>query len=630
MSARIAILLGCLLGLQGLGWAQEQGAPTPHTLAQDPDPRTSNRHSIAVPKQFAAQGQAFLEALQTLGVQQPVLHIGEPTEALVTVQFAADHKEDGFSIGPVPGQDGGPLRILAGSSTGAAHALGTLLLDASVQEGLTIWNTKPRAESADLPYRSFMVDMGRNPISPQALRHVIDLMWLCKANYLHLHLTDDQMISWPSRAFPKLYSERAGWTWEDFVALEAYSQARGVTLIPEIDVPGHSTILRREYPEVFGETPTDLASSEAAQAGVETLIGEFCQVFQASPYIHIGGDEAYGVPQDIQRDFINRLNRYVRAQGKSSVVWEGPGLGQGENKVDTSVLHINWRTIEFPAQAMLDAGYEVINAAWDPLYIVDHYPRTMFTAVDLERLYHWEPRRFGHVNHDIPTFSKPHMAKSRVNILGFCMPFWEGREENLLPLCAPRLVAIASRAWDLSDTRELSTRLEEGEALLARWKEISGASWDPLPFADPNTQTNNLAFRAQVRASAGNHQPHFGPARLTNGITDRFDHFLGFPTQPEPLLIDVRLPQTETIGRIRIFETAVGESQELYEVLVSNQDSGFVSVGQTDLGSRGAQAYVEHTFPARPVNTIRIATRGCHNLTFPSFSRLTEVMAFAE
>ena len=52
----------------------------------------------------------------------------------------------------------------------------------------------------------------------------------------HLHLTDDQLFSWPSRAFPKLSGERAGWTVDDFMALEAYSQARGVTIIPELDV----------------------------------------------------------------------------------------------------------------------------------------------------------------------------------------------------------------------------------------------------------------------------------------------------------------------------------------------------------------------------------------------------------
>lgn len=109
-----------------------------------------------------------------------------------------------------------------------------------------------------------MIDMGRNPHTPETLRHVIDMMWFYKANFLHLHLTDDQLFSWPSKAFPKLYSGRAGWTMDDFIAIEAYSQARGVTIIPELDVPGHSTILRKEYPETFGETTADLATTQEA------------------------------------------------------------------------------------------------------------------------------------------------------------------------------------------------------------------------------------------------------------------------------------------------------------------------------------------------------------------------------
>ena len=54
--------------------------------------------------------------------------------------------------------------------------------------------------------------------------------------------------------------------------MEAYSQARGVTIIPEFEVPGHSGILRRRYPEVFGKTPTELATLESAFTGVTTIL----------------------------------------------------------------------------------------------------------------------------------------------------------------------------------------------------------------------------------------------------------------------------------------------------------------------------------------------------------------------
>jgi len=455
-------------------------------------------------------------------------------------------------------------------------------------------------------------------------------MWFYKANYLQLHLTDDQLFSWPSKAFPKLYSERAGWTWDDFVALERYSQARGVTIIPELEVPGHSGILRRVYPEVFGKTTAELATLPQAQKGIETLLDELLSVFQATPYIHIGGDEAMGVPVEEQRDLINRLNKFLNDRGRRTVVWEGPPLGKDDNKVAENVIHLNWRTINFPAQQMLDAGYEVVNAAWAPLYIVDHYPRTMFTAVDVQRCYQWDIQRFAHINHGFPTFHNPHRTKTDEGLLGFCMCWWEGRPENILPLCLPRLAAVTSAAWNRAGENDFAGYQQRQEGGLATLEKISGFELPETPFADPEPQKDNLAYRAKVTPSDGAAQPHFSPDRLTNGIPDRFDHFLGFPTQPETLEILIELTVPAKVGRIVIYERAVGGSHEIYDLLVSADGRTFEKVGGSEKGTRGEKNHVEHTFGARKVRFIKIVTQGCHGLTFPSFSRLSEVMAFAD
>ena len=352
-------------------------------------------------------------------------------------------------------------------------------------------------------------------------------------------------------------------------------------------------------------------------------------VFKSSPYVHVGGDEAYGVPESAQRDFIRKLNAFVRSKGKRTVVWEGPRLGKGANKVDTDVVHINWRTINVPAQAMLDAGYEVVNAAWDPFYIVDHYPRTMFTAVPVRRCYEVDLQRFAHVNHGIPTFARPHVTKTARGILGFCMPWWEGREENLFALCLPRLAAAASAAWNREGEQDFANFLTRQRRAMARLTEIADLELPRHPVADAETQSSNLAFGATVTASTGESQPHFSPARLTNGILDRFDHFLGYPTKPDPLEIRVALRAKGVVSRIRVYETAVGRSHELYEVFVSSDGETFERVGGTTKDSRGKRSYVDHTFPPRLVRWIEIRTRGCHGLTFPSFSRLVEVQAFA-
>ena len=81
-------------------------------------------------------------------------------------------------------------------------------------------------------------------------------------------------------------------------------------------------------------------------------------------------------------------------------------------------------------------------------------------------------------------------------------------------------------------------------------KKISGYKMPILPLADPATQKDNLAYLGKVTPSDGASQPHFGPRRLTNGIPDRFDHFLGFPTQPDPLEIVIEFKKPGEVSRI--------------------------------------------------------------------------------
>ena len=525
------------------------------------------------------------------------------------------------------------MTVTAGSPRAVARATATLVQLARLEQGQAAWPVGRIDDQPDLPFRCFMVDMGRNPHSPKVLRQIVDACWFYKVSYLQLHLTDDQLFSWPSRAFPKLLDARSGWTWDAFVELEAYSQARGVTIIPEIDVPAHSTILRQRYPEVFGKNPTELATLPTAQRGMEQLLDELMSVFQATPFLHVGGDEAYGVPGDAQRDFINRQHRYLKTKGRRAIVWEGPALGKAEHKVDTDVLHMNWRTINFPAQQMIDAGYEVVNAAWDPMYIVDHYPKTMFTAVSVRRCYEWDLRKFAHVNHGMPTFAKPHMTKTDKRIVGFCMPWWEGREQNVLGLCVPRLAAVASAAWNRNGENSFFRFEKRQAALLPRLEQLLGQTLPVMPVlqpGDPNSERHNLAFLAKVTPSRGASQPVFGPQRLTNGLTDRFDHFLGYPTQPDALEIVVDLGSELDVARVVVHETSVGGSHEIYELMVSADGRSYEQVGAAKKGSRGEQSFVTHAFVSRKVRYVKVATHGCHGLTFPSFSRLCEIEVFAQ
>lgn len=574
------------------------------------------------------QVRAFVQALEKLGVKDIKRGKGGSSD----VTFLQDNSLPRESY--VIKIEKGKVWVRAADTVAAAYAASDLVRRAHIApEGTVNWEEGAWTEVPDFPYRSFLVDMGRNPHSPETLRQVVDMMWFYRGNYLQLHLTDDQLFSWPSKAYPELYSSRAGWTLEDFRALEEYSQARGVTIVPELEVPGHSSILRRKRPDVFGENPVDLATSPKAQKGAETLIAEMLEVFQSTPYMHIGADEVYGVSQEDQRKFINRLNQFIKKLGRRTVVWEGPAAGnleKGQTKVETDVIHMAWESKYYPMTDMVKAGYQIVNASWDPFYIVDHYPRNNFTGVPIDACYHADLRRMKNVDPGIKSFAQPQWAETTDSILGFCMPWWEGREQNLLPMCLKRYGAAATRAWDYDSTLAYEQYATREEQLLNRLELISGFMLPEMPTAPRDTTIANLAYGAKVTPSKAANQPYFVPGRLTNGITDRFDIFLGYPTKPEPLLIDIELLNQSEASRIRIYEISSGNGWEKYRLYVSRDGKAFEKVGESTQGKRGKKTFLEHRFPKTEIKVVRIETDGFEDFTFPSFSRLSEVQVFAE
>jgi len=463
--------------------------PQPRTLttaSDKPDFKLSKQIQVSLPpNQPLIDGHlhVFAEALQQLGNYQ--CHFSSPVAGdatPLTVQIDPTYPPEAYRL-VIKDQR---ILIQAAAVQGTAHATATLLqLLGQVEQRL------PQLEIRDspaCPYRSFMVDLGRNPHSLDALKETVDLLWYYKIESFHLHLTDDQRFAFPSRAFPKLVTQQNKITWEEFQELAQYAEVRGVTIIPELEVPGHSRILRNQYPEVFGKTSTNVAQLPTARKAIKVLLDEIIAVFPASPSIHIGGDEAFGVPEELQRDLINDLHAYLKSRGKQTIVWEGPSLGRGDNKVHQDVVHINWRTINFPADQMLSAGYRVVNAAWDPLYVVDHYPRNNFTMASPEYIYHnLALRRFKHFNPRIRTYADPIQVPPTDQLLGFCMPWWEGREANYFPLITPRLIPLAAIAWNKKHEQDyinFATRSQTCEAARQRSFYPVSISAAPLALAD--------------------------------------------------------------------------------------------------------------------------------------------------
>ena len=588
------------------------------------------------------------------------------------------------------------IQLTASSLKGLARSTATLLQLLGEWENGSL-PCLAVTDSPALSYRNLMIDMGRNPHSLSLLKETIDLLWYYKIDSLQLHLTDDQRFAFPSTKFPRLWDGEI--TVEEFKELEAYAIARGVTLIPELEVPGHSGILRSQYPDVFGKSATDLAGQKSALDGIKILLDEMMEVFSSTPYVHIGGDEAFGVSEELQRDLINKLHAYLKSKGKQTVVWEGPRPGTGANKVHEEVIHLNWRTINYPADQMLKDGYRVVNATWDPLYLVDHYPRINFTMTTPQHIYEQlQLRTFKHVNPGISTYAKPIQVEPSDRLIGFCMPWWEGREVHFVSHVFPRAIPFADVSWNLPGSRdfaEFEKRVKQTEktrtqAFYPIQLETSQLAVDadrvfhkqvqvtlrsnhpgtirytldqtepgptspvykaPMTLSETGTlraalfregrqvgnglrenfvrvePLENLALGKPLTSSLTSASP-FSLERLTDGGTENLEFYLGYPTQPSPLVVTIDLEQPEEISKVVVFAYTINNSFEKYAVEVSENGEDFHRVGTRLERPEQPERFVEHTFEPRRVRYVRIVSEGNKGYVFDSFSKLVEIQVF--
>jgi hexosaminidase len=220
------------------------------------------------------------------------------------------------------------------------------LISANTQDGTA---TLPATRIIDGPrfaWRGLSLDVVRTFHAPDEIRRVIDMLALHKLNVLHLHLTDDQgwRIEVPSR--PALtevgatgaIDDRPGgfYTPAEMADLVAYAAERFVTIVPEIDMPGHTSAVFRAYPDIApAEIRTiDLGNGASLQlsalepdraetwAFVEDVLDGVIPQFPQSAYVHIGGDEAWGMSDEDHASFVEKAAALVRARGKRVVGWQ--------------------------------------------------------------------------------------------------------------------------------------------------------------------------------------------------------------------------------------------------------------------------------------------------------------------
>ena len=412
-----------------------------------------------------------------------------PTGAEQTISFELQAREgsqveEGYSLVV------SPKRVLVSS-----HSPRGLFYGAVTLWQLAAGAQIPAVEIEDAPrfrWRGLLLDSARHYQSPQFIKRLIDAMALHKLNVLQWHLTDDQAWRLEIKKYPKL-TEVGAWrvpagqapaadidpttkrqrlyggfyTQEQVREIVAYAAARYVTIVPEIDVPGHASAAIAAYPQlgVTGKpaaVPADWGIyqnlfnvDESTFTFLEDVLAEVLTLFP-SEYIHTGGDEAVknqwhdsprvqsrmrelGVKDEhaLQSYFVQRMEKYLSAHGRRLIGWDE--ILEGGLPPNASVM--SWRGIEGAITAAA-ANHDAVLSPAPTLYL-DNRPLDWARpgrgpVVSLEDVYRFDPAPAALTE------------AQRAHILGVQANLWTEHvrtEDRAEYMFFPRAAAIAEVGW---------------------------------------------------------------------------------------------------------------------------------------------------------------------------------------
>jgi len=450
--------------------------PTPKELAGY-DENGNFRTKAFLPHIFTAKPD-WKTALNVFCDYARKAHGVEFTEGSGGVELIYDYtiEKDHYRVDTL---SSGSVRLYAADANGIRYALATLL---QLMDGCTV----PELSISDYPdcsYRTLMVDLARQWHPFEQVLNFVDLCFLYKASYLHLHFIDSQSYTLPSDEFPKLPTENRHYTKEEIAFLVSYARERGIILIPEFEAPGHATEMVKAYPELFGcaegngpATGLVCAGKPGVYDNLDRILNEICDLFPDSPYIHIGGDEALiqhwndcpdcrafmeknglSTVKELYTEFVNIVTRIVLSHNRKPIVWEGFPR-EGSEKISRDTIVISWENMYHYTPDLVEEGFQIINASWQPLYIVPRrHDWTPYTILewDLFNWQNWNPKSVAHLN--------PYHIQPTVQVIGAQLCSWECTYEQEIQPVKEKLAAFLERTWSIRrvlENEEFRVRME--------------------------------------------------------------------------------------------------------------------------------------------------------------------------
>ena len=439
-------------------------------------------------------------------------------------------------------------RLRARDPRGLAHGsvtLWQLIAGAGTADGRV---TVPALAIDDEPrfaWRGLMLDSARHYQSPEFIEHFIDWMALHKLNVLHWHLTDDQAWRLEIKKYPRLTSVGAwrvpagraaatdidpatgrprvygGYYTQDTVRrIVRYAADRGITIVPEIEMPGHATATIAAYPALgvngdpaavpadWGIYPNLFNVEDATFAFLEDVLREVMDLFPGQ-YIHVGGDEAVkdqwrssrlvqqrmrerGIADEdaLQSYFVQRIGRFLAANGRRLIGWDE--ILEGGLAPDATVM--SWRGID-GALAAAAAGHDAVLSPWPTLYFDNRQgagttePPGRGRVIDLETVYRFDP---------MPPALPP---GQRHHILGLQGNLWTEHirtEDRVQWMAFPRAAAVAEVGWSPAerlDYADFHRRLTRARG----WYDAIGLHAADSSFRAATSPQPNLSRSQEMR-----------------------------------------------------------------------------------------------------------------------------------
>jgi len=422
-------------------------------------------------------------------LERAVLRFGQISPEQANLVIECEHSGDDESYRLSITADG--ARLSAPDPLGALRGLETfrqLIVDGHVL--VVEIDDHPR-----FPWRGLHLDVSRHWMPIEVVKRNLDGMAAVKLNVFHWHLTDDQGFRVESKRFPKLQvfgSDGLYYTQEQIRDVVEYARDRGIRVVPEFDIPGHTTSWLAAYPQLASAPgpyriernwgvfdPTMDPTRESTYEFLDAFIGEMAALFP-DPFFHIGGDEVTGkqwtgsprirafmrkqhlkTADDLQAYFNRRLQKVVAKYGKRMEGWDeilDPDLPK-------DIVIQSWRGQKSLAEAARHGFSSILSAG----YYLDHIePASKLYAVDP-------------LDHDAARLTDEEKAR----ILGGEIAMWGEfvSPENVDSRIWPRAAAVAERLWspqDVQDASSMYLRLGAVSAELDRLGLTHRSSYYPM------------------------------------------------------------------------------------------------------------------------------------------------------